>query len=227
MSYHESMGTFKDITGQTFNRLTALHRLPAIKPRAMVRWLFQCSCGKQCVAVGAAVVRGNLKSCGCLRNEKFRSRVTTHGRSGSQEYIAWCGMKRRCTAKDSRDYPRYGGRGITYDQRWETFEQFLADMGEMPGPRYSLGRIDNDAGYCPANCRWETPTQQIRNRNVTIRITAYGITMSLPDWAERTGLQYMTLWVRYQNGDRGEHLLRPSKRGTRRERTPTSLMPCG
>jgi hypothetical protein len=75
-------------------------------------------------------------------------------------------MWQRCTNPEAPNFHDYGGRGITICERWRHYENFLADMGERP-PRLSIGRRDNDAGYAPDNCRWETTKQQARNKRTT------------------------------------------------------------
>jgi hypothetical protein len=71
-------------------------------------------------------------------------------------------MFARCYNPDNKDYPNYGGRGIEVCNRWNTFENFLSDMGEKPD-RLTLDRIDNDKGYEPSNCKWSTRQEQVRN----------------------------------------------------------------
>ena len=80
-------------------------------------------------------------------------------------YWSWQGLKRRCLNTNQHDYRFYGGRGITYDPAWETFDGFLADMGERPEGT-TLDRIDCDGNYCKDNCRWATKEIQATNRRV-------------------------------------------------------------
>lgn len=92
-------------------------------------------------------------------------------RVASPEYRAWQAMKDRCTNTKSKNYPYYGGRGITVCQAWlESFDAFLADVGRRPTPDLTLDRIDVNKGYEPGNCRWATRKEQARNRRyATVR----------------------------------------------------------
>jgi hypothetical protein len=72
-------------------------------------------------------------------------------------------MRQRCNNPRHPKYPDYGGRGITVCERWDSFVNFLIDMGEPP-PGMSLDRIDVNGNYEPSNCRWATASEQVRNR---------------------------------------------------------------
>lgn len=88
----------------------------------------------------------------------------------SPEYRAWSAMRTRCNNPNSKCYALYGGRWIRVCERWDCFANFLTDMGEKPGPLYTLDRIDCNRGYSKVNCRWATPTEQARNQRSNIRV---------------------------------------------------------
>jgi hypothetical protein len=108
-------------------------------------------------------------------------------------------MRQRCVNPNVRQYPNYGGRGIKVCERWEVFENFLADMGAQPSG-LTLDRIDVDGDYEPGNCRWADMTTQENNRTNNHRLTFNGETHSITEWARRTGISRPTIRKRERLG---------------------------
>lgn len=103
-----------------------------------------------------------------------------HKRGGkrSPTYSIWIGMKRRCKDPKVKDYARYGAKGVTVCERWDSsFVAFLEDMGERPSSEHTIDRIDPNGNYAPANCRWATRWQQLAENKRTLRaVTIDGVT---------------------------------------------------
>ena len=131
----------------------------------------------------------------------------THGASQSKTFKSWDMMIQRCTNPNAPDYPRYGGAGITICNRWRnSFEVFLANMGERPEGT-SLDRYPNKNGnYEPDNCRWATATQQQRNINRNVWVTHGGKTQLAVDWSRETGIPEGILRRRVKQGITGDQL---------------------
>lgn len=93
-----------------------------------------------------------------------------HGMSRSKTYRSWAAAKSRCINPSNQAYRHYGARGIKMCDRWlNSFQDFLADMGECPPYMYwGLDRIDNEGNYEPGNCRWASSLTQARNRRTTV-----------------------------------------------------------
>lgn len=82
------------------------------------------------------------------------------GKKASKTYRTWTSIVQRCSNPNHPHYNAY--KGMLSDP-WRDFNIFLEDMGERP-EGMSIDRIDNSKGYSKENCRWATPSQQVRNR---------------------------------------------------------------
>jgi hypothetical protein len=103
-------------------------------------------------------------------HRKLGSRKT-HGLSRTKIYQLWAAMIQRCTNPNRQCFRYYGGLGVTVCERWMTFENFHADMGEKPDGM-SLDRIDTNGPYEPGNCRWaDYVTQATNQRKKKLRKT--------------------------------------------------------
>ena len=149
------MVKFVDRTGEKFGKLTALFR-NGTNHYKKVMWRCFCDCGKEIDVVAGALVTGNTTSCGCIV-PNFK-----HGGWKKSSYNTWRAMMRRCYNQNDKDYPRWGGRGITVYEPWHDYAAFAKDVGEPEGPE-TFDRIDPNGSYVPGNVRWATPTVQARN----------------------------------------------------------------
>jgi hypothetical protein len=124
--------------------------------------------------------------------------------SVSKFYRAWVNMKTRCTNNKVSEYHRYGGRGISYCEKWETFDGFIEDMLPTYEENLTLDRIDNDGNYCKENCRWTTYKEQSNNTRKTERALRYpyqGKMLRTSELAEVTGIKRTTLDMRLRQYD--------------------------
>ncbi len=148
-----------DLAGARFGMLL-VESIGTRSKAGLIRWVCVCDCGSRVETQSGNLRTGHTTSCGC------KSRRHQPGSSHHPLINTWISMMARCRNPKCKAYPNYGGRGITVCSDWESFERFIADMGERP-PGTSLDRIDNDRGYELGNVRWATAKEQRRNqRNV-------------------------------------------------------------
>lgn len=137
-----------------------------------------------------------------------RDLVLTMCKTNLPEYGIWNGMLNRCYNPNDRKYPIYGGRGITVCDEWfASFEAFYRDVGPRPSKEYSLDRIRSNEGYNTSNVRWATIHEQNNNKRTNRRITAFGQTKTLAEWAMFTGINRRTIAKRLDAGRTPEEAL--------------------
>lgn len=185
-----------DLTGARFGSLTVVQFVGYQQGRAF--WLTRCDCGNERTVRANSLLTGRSQSCGCNRAGYLRHGYARTGHK-SATYKIWVVMRTRCNNPNFPKYPRYGGRGIRVCERWDRFENFLADMGERPAGM-SIDRIDNDGDYCPENCKWSTNKEQSRNQRWTVRLTYNGETKTRQEWCEIHGIKLSTFRHRLSRG---------------------------
>ncbi len=165
-------GRKPNLIKEVFGRLT-VKRFVGSDTNHNSIWECSCSCGNTKEVLGLNLKNGGVTSCGCWLREHMSLVQTKHGHKhghakrvgASPTYRSWHNMKGRCGYPCVPTYPRYGGLGVTVYERWQSFDNFLADMGERPEGT-SLGRILDLGNYEPGNCFWMTKAEQtLANQN--------------------------------------------------------------
>lgn len=194
----------KDITGQRFFRLTVIKYVGTFGSSKNM-WLCQCDCGKETYARGSDLRAGKKKSCGCWNVEHAQLVSATnvkHSLSKHPLYRLLEGMKARCYKAWSKDYDRYGARGIYICDEWvediRSFYDWALSNGYKKGA--TIDRIDNNGPYAPWNCRFVDYKTQARNRRSNRIIIYNGEKKPLTEWAEIFCIKPSTVEKRLARG---------------------------
>lgn len=212
---HPSVRTFLDLTGQRFTYLVVLG-LATRRPRTF--WWCECDCGQIRKVTSLHLRQNHTRSCGCFNIQSIAARSRSHGETvngiASPEYRSFTHARDRCQNINDRAFPNYGGRGIEF--RFESFEEFLAEIGRRPTVKHSVERKNNDGHYEKGNVRWATKSEQARNKRNTVHLTIDGQSKPLAEWAETMNVSANTIHNRRFRGscDRcavsGERCTHPS-----------------
>lgn len=177
-----------DLTGKTFGRLTVIGRAENGKSNNC-QWLCRCACGSEKIIASTALRQGRTVSCGCYRKEILDADRTIHGMTGTPTWSVWRDMRKRCSNPKANSYKHYGGRGIGVAERWESFVNFVADMGIRP-EGMSIEREDVNGNYEPGNCVWIPAPDQANNTRRSVFVDLDGETMCLKSACDSLGLSY-------------------------------------
>jgi hypothetical protein len=184
--------------------------------------LCRCDCGTEKTIAKNALTTGKVVSCGCKRQECFNE--LNAKKRVPQYYVnllhIYNGMKARCYDPKSIRYNRYGGRGISICDEWlndiNVFRKWAIDNGYHPG--LSIDRIDNDGNYCPENCRWVEPSEQLCNYSKNVYVEFNGKRQTLAQWSRELGMPTSTLHNRIRvHGWSVERALTEPRRPSRKQ----------
>lgn len=135
----------------------------------------------------------------CAKKQKRRNKMchrTKHGLSRTKVYRAWIDAKNRCFNPDSKEYKRYGLKGITMDKELvESVVLWYKTLGDPPegGSRvWSVDRIDCAGNYSVGNIKWASAAEQTRNQK-KISNNSTGVT-GVSFGTDRSGTLYVNAW---------------------------------
>src|SRR5574343_620397 len=193
-----SAWNYIDLTGNKYGRLTVeglSYIKTTLRGKRLPYWKCICECGKVKDIWGGSLRHGVSKSCGCWRAEQLGAVARKHGMSHHPAYRLWTEMRGRCENENNDTYESYGGRGIKVCKRWNSFPNFITDMGDRPRG-HSMDRIDVNGNYEPSNCRWADAITQANNKRRTKRIEFMGRFLTIAEWSRETGIKQSVISLR-------------------------------
>lgn len=197
-----------DLTGERYERLVVIKKVGVSKD-GQKTYLCKCDCGNVKIIKSGNLRSGKTKSCGCYNSDKVKMRNkhnSKHGGCGSRLYSIWIDMRARCKYEKAINWHLYGGRGIKvckdWDNDFESFRKWALSNGYESG--LQLDRVDNDGNYEPDNCKWSSRSEQGNNRRTCKYITINGVTKTVSEWCDESGVKRSTAYNRIKRGWDGE-----------------------
>ena len=188
----------RSFSGATAIGLARIHETPSGSKKYF--YTLQCNTCKAEFERASNKLEKIDVACPVCRKKENASRAANGGYAHPL-YPVWLSMLSRCHCSGHSGYADYGGRGVTVCDRWrgaraggestgtvDGFHVFLADMGPRPSQKHSIGRLDNDLGYDPGNCAWQTQKEQMNNTRANTYILHNGEQLTITQWADRIGM---------------------------------------
>lgn len=157
------------------------------------RLIVKCDCGKIKNVNKRAVMRGRVRSCGCLHKKV----ITKHGLSETKIYAVWRAMIHRCSNPKSTSFFWYGGRGIQVCKEWSNLRSFIDwCLGAGYKKGLTIERKNNDGNYCPDNCVFVSRRDNLNNTSKTVFLSIKGKKIALQNAAIKYGINQSALYQR-------------------------------
>ena len=82
------MGQAKDLSNQRFGKLVVQYSTEKRADQGSIVWHCLCDCGNECEVTARRLIRGKVRSCGCLSNPPLKDYIgKTFGRLTVLEYV--------------------------------------------------------------------------------------------------------------------------------------------
>ena len=187
-----------DLAGKKFGHLLALRKSEEKYKDGCWMWECECDlCGDVSLYPSTFLTGGYVKRCVTCANKYTvecvkKANTIFHGVDEKRIASILRSMRNRCTKPFDRDYPKYGGRGITLCEEWDknplSFVKWSLEHGYAPG--LSIDRIDVNGPYSPENCRWASNFTQANNRRCNTYIETSRGKFTASEVALLTGSSY-------------------------------------
>lgn len=167
-------------------------------------WVMRCACGNEFVSQ-PSYTSGRCRKCA---RKKFGEEHTQHGEASwrtdkrTRLYNIWLLMRKRCNNPKDKCFNLYGGRGISVCEQWNDYLSFKQwAIGNGYEENLTIDRVDVNGNYTPENCRWATVKEQQNNKRNNHRVTIDGVTHTITEWSEISGVKQPTIRRRLKTWD--------------------------
>jgi hypothetical protein len=187
----------EDWAGKVFERLTVLGYGNC---KNFAYLLCKCECGKEKYVRKSHLESGNIKSCGCYKQQRLDA-MPHNSNLYKKEYKCWNKIKERIFNPNNKSYKDYGGRGIAMSDEYRyDFNAFLKDVGLAPSSNHSIERIDVNGNYEKGNLTWADKLTQANNTRSNVRLTHEGKTLTAAQWSKVCDISGHSILKRIRRG---------------------------
>jgi hypothetical protein len=121
----------------------------------------------------------------------------------NRERERWLELKAACDDPSSPAWHWNGKLGVILDPSWYDFNNFIADIGVMPGMNSYIDREPGTDCFSKKTTKWRNGKEKI--------LTLHGITLTVSEWSQKLGIPKGTIDTRIRKNLPVTQVLRRGK----------------